>query len=140
MKTALVDANIILRFLTQDPPDMAQKSQLLFKQADEGSVGLIILSITVAEVVWVLESYYGYPKNQVAETLADFLCCEGFLVEQKDLIQEALSLYQKYNLDFADALMASTALRKGPLSIFSFDRHFDRVEGIERLEPEAAIP
>ena len=76
----------------------------------------------------------------MAETLADFLSCEGFLVEQKDLIQEALSLYQKYNLDFADALMASTALRKGPLSIFSFDRHFDRVEGIERLEPEAAIP
>ena len=140
MKTALVDANIILRFLTQDPPDMAQKSQLLFKQADEGLVGLIILSITVAEVVWVLESYYGYPKNQVAETLSDFLRCEGFIVEQMDLIQEALSLYQKYNLDFADALMASTALRKGPLSIFSFDRHFDRVEGIERLEPEAAIP
>ena len=140
MKTVLVDANIILRFLTQDPPDMAQKSQLLFKQADEGLVGLIILSITVAEVVWVLESYYGYHKNQVAETLAEFLSCEGFRVEQKDLIQEALSLYQKYNLDFADALMASTALRKGPLSIFSFDRHFDRVEGIERLEPEAAIP
>jgi predicted nucleic acid-binding protein len=140
LKTALVDANIILRFLTQDPPDMAQKSKILFKQADEGSVGLVILPITIAEVVWVLESYYGYPKNQVEETLADFLCCEGLLVEQKNLIQEALSLYQKYNLDFADALMAATALRKGPLSIFSFDRHFDRVEGIERLEPEAAVP
>ena len=64
----------------------------------------------------------------------------GYGLPQADLIQEALSLYHKENLDFADALMASTALRKGPRSIFSFDRHFNRVEGIERLEPEAAIP
>jgi predicted nucleic-acid-binding protein len=140
MKTALVDANIILRFITKDPPDMADASRNLFKKAETGEFGLIILTITVAEVVWVLESFYDYPKTKIAETIGAFLRCDGLQVEQADLIQEALSLYHKENLDFADALMASTALRKGPLSIFSFDRQFNRVEGIERLEPEAAIP
>jgi len=139
MKTAMVDANVILRFITKDPPDMADDARNLFKQAEAGEISLIILAITVAEVVWVLESFYAYPKIQVAETFGAFLRCDGLQVEQANLIQEALSLYQGNNLDFADALMASTALRKGPLSIFSFDRHFDRVAGIERLEPPIDI-
>jgi predicted nucleic acid-binding protein len=139
MKTALVDANVILRFITKDPPDRADAARNLFRQAEAGEIGLIILAITVAEVVWVLESFYGYSKIQVAETFGAFLRCDGLQVEQAKLIQEALNLYQGNNLDFADALMASTALRKGPLSIFSFDRHFDRVPGIERLEPPTVI-
>jgi predicted nucleic acid-binding protein len=135
MKTALVDANVILRFITKDPPDMADAARNLFQRAESGEIDLIILTITVAEVVWVLESFYNYPKIQVAETFGAFLRCDGLRVEQANLIQEALSLYHGSNLDFADALLASTALGKGPLSIFSFDRHFDRVAGIERLEP-----
>jgi predicted nucleic acid-binding protein len=140
MKTALVDANVILRFITKDPPEMADAARNLFNQAEAGEIGLIILMITVAEVVWFLESFYNYPKIQVAETFGAFLRCDGLQVEQANLIQEALSLYQRNNLDFADALMASSALRKGPLSIFSFDRHFDRVAGIERLEPLTPKP
>ena len=135
MKTALVDANVILRFITKDPLDMAEASRNLFMQADSGVVELTILTITVAEVIWVLESFYEYPKVQVAETIGAFLRCEGLQVEQADLIQNALNLYQKNNLDFADAIIAATALHKGPPLIFSFDRHFERVEGIERLEP-----
>ena len=95
MKTALVDANVILRFITKDPPEMADAARNLFKQAEAGEIGLIILTITVAEVVWVLESFYSYAKIHVAETFGAFLRCDGLQVEQANLIQEALSLYQK---------------------------------------------
>jgi predicted nucleic acid-binding protein len=135
MNTALVDANVILRFLTKDPPVMAEAARKLFVQAEAGEIGLHILPITVAEVVWVLESFYEYPKARVAETMGDFLRCEGLQLEQSPIIQEALALYQRKNLDFADALLAATALRKGPPRVFSFDRHFDRVEGVRRLDP-----
>ena len=53
MKTALVDANVILRFITRSPREMAEAARNLFKQAEAGEIGLIILTITVAEVVWV---------------------------------------------------------------------------------------
>jgi predicted nucleic acid-binding protein len=135
MKTALLDAKVILRFITKDPPPMAEAARKLFRQAEAGQIVLVILPITAAEVVWVLESFYEYPKNQVAETLGDFLRCEGLLVEQAEIIQEALGLYQSNNLDFADALIAATALRKGPSLVCSFDRHFDRLAGVQRLEP-----
>ena len=79
---------------------------------------------------WTLGS-----KKQISETLTQFLLCDGLEVESLDLLLGALNLYQEKNIDFADAVLASQALRKGPPSIYSFDHHFNRIAGITVLEP-----
>ncbi len=135
MKRAFVDANVLLRFLTKDPPSTAEASLRLFEEARNGKISLLIMPITVAEVVWVLESFYEYPKEKIAETMIQFLSCEGLEVESLDLLLEALSLYYEKNLDFADALLAITASRKRIPAIYSFDQLFNRINGIERVEP-----
>jgi predicted nucleic acid-binding protein len=135
MRQAFIDANIILRFLTKDPPPMAEAALKIFEEAKHGKMSLLIIPITVAEVVWVLESFYEYPKEKIAETMTQFLSCEGLEVESLDLLLEALNLYCEKNLDFADAILATTALRKGIPNIYSFDQHFNRINGIIRMEP-----
>ena len=62
-----------------------------------------------------------------------FLLCDGLEVEQLSLLIEALTIYQKKNLDFADALLGVTALQYGPPAVYSFDQHVDRVDGVKRL-------
>jgi len=62
MKQAFVDANVVLRYLTKDPPTMAEASLKLFTAAQKGKISLRMISITVAEVVWVLESFYSIQK------------------------------------------------------------------------------
>lgn len=128
MKIGYIDANVILRYITKDPPAMAEAARKLFLEAQKGKVVLKIIPLIVAEVVWVLESFYDYPKTQIAETLIQLLLCDGLEVDQSTLLTEALVLYQKKNLDFADALLAVTALQYGPSSIYSFDQHLDRIE------------
>jgi len=135
MRQAFIDANIILRFLTKDPPPMAEAALKIFEEAKLGKMSLLIIPITVAEVVWVLESFYEYPKEKIAETMTQFLSCEGLEVESLDLLLEALNFYCEKNLDFADAILAITALRKGIPNIYSFDQHFNRINGIIRMEP-----
>lgn len=135
MKEALIDANVILRYLTKDPPAMAEAALKIFNEARSGKISLSIIPITVAEVVWVLESFYGYSKQQITDTMTQFLLCEGLEVEGLDLLIGALTLYFEKNLDFADAVLAITALRKGPKIIYSFDRHLNRVDSLKRLEP-----
>jgi predicted nucleic acid-binding protein len=135
MRKAFVDANVILRYLTKDPAPMAKAALKTFTDAKNGEVSLLIIPIVVAEVVWVLESFYGYSKNRIAETMTQFLLCDGLEVESLDLLIETLSLYREKNLDFADALLATTALRKGPKIIYSFDRDMNRIDNITRLEP-----
>jgi predicted nucleic acid-binding protein len=135
MKEALVDANVILRYLTKDPPAMAEAALKIFNEARSGKTSLSIIPITVSEVVWVLESFYGYSKKQITDTMTQFLLCEGLDVEGLDLLIGGLTLYHEKNLDFADAVLAITALRKGPKMIYSFDRHLNRVDGLKGLEP-----
>ena len=135
MKKALVDSNVILCYLTQDPPKMAEAALRTLDDAQNGKISLVLTSLTVAEVVWLLESYYGYSKDKIAETIGQFLFCDGLEVEDLELVLEALTLYQGKNLDFADAFLAAIALRRGPQAIYSFDQHFNRIPGITRLEP-----
>jgi len=135
MNKAYIDSNVILRYLTQDPPEMAKKALKIFTDAKKGRLTLLITSLTLAEVVCVLESYYSHPKNHISETLTQFLLCDGLEVEGLDLLIGALNIYQEKNIDFADAVLASQALQKGLPSIYSFDHHFDRIPGIAVLEP-----
>ena len=135
MKKGWIDANVILRYLTKDPPKMAEAALRTFDDAKNGTISLLLTPLTVAEVVWVLESFYHHSKTEIAQTIAQFLFCDGLEVEDLDLLMEALTLYQGKNLDFADAFLATIALRRGPQAIYSFDQHFNRVPGISRLEP-----
>lgn len=135
MKKAFIDANVILRYLTKDPLVMAEAALKIFTDAKMGKIALVIAPLTVAEVIWVLESFYGHSKIQVAETLTHFLFCDGLEVEDLDLLVEALTIYKEKKIDFADASLAITALRKGPKIIYSFDQHLNRVDGITVLKP-----
>jgi predicted nucleic acid-binding protein len=135
MNKALIDSNVILRYLTKDPPKMAEAALRTLHDAQNGNISLLLTPLTVAEVVWVLESFYGHSKPRIAETMSQFLFCDGLEVENLDLIVEALTLYHEKNLDFADAFLAAVALRRGPQAVYSFDQHFDRIPGITRLEP-----
>jgi predicted nucleic-acid-binding protein len=130
MKKAYIDSNVILRFLTQDPPALACSAQKIFQEAVKGQIILIITSLTLAEVVWVLESFYNYSRRQISEALSQFLLCEGLEVEDLDLTIEALGVYREKNIDFADAVLASKALRQGPPVIYSFDQHLSRIPGL----------
>ena len=42
-----------------------------------------------------------------------------------------------HNLPFGDAYIAAEMGRSGATELYSFDRQFNRVPGITRLEPEA---
>jgi len=135
MKRAFIDANVILRYFTQDPPDLAEAARKTFSAAQEGLVVLVLAPITVAEVVWVLESFYGYSKSQISETITQFLRSDGLEVFDRELMIQALSVYREKNIDFADALLAQFALNQGTSLIYSFDNHLSRIPGIMKMKP-----
>ena len=137
MTVAYVDANVILRFLVGDPPDMAERAARLMQAVERGEVTLRVDDIIVAEVVWVLSSFYKYKVQEIATTLLELLAQDG--IEVEDSILSALVLYSSKGIDFVDALLATRMQVHGVRQVFSFDRHFDRVAGLERLEPGAAV-
>ena len=137
MKRAFVDANVILRFLTGQPPEQAEQARRLFEAVEQGRTTLWVKTIVVAEVVWVLESFYGFPKSQIARILQGFLLHEGLRLPDKEGVLQALALYAQYNVDFADALLSVRMQRVGTPALISFDRDFDRLPGVQRFTPDA---
>lgn len=129
--TAFVDANILIRHLTGDPPGQAERATRYLRDASE----LLLPDLILAEVAYVLESYYETPRTQVAATLRAILAFPAIRVVDADLLQRAIEVYDLLRLDFADAYLVASAERTGIGVIASFDRGIDRATTIRREEP-----
>ena len=130
--TAFVDTNVLIRHLTGDPPELAVRATRYLAAADE----LLLPDLILAEVAYVLESFYETPRAQVATTLRAVLAFPALRVLDADLLQRAVEVYEVHRLDFADAYLVASAERTGVGVIASFDRSIDRVSTVRREEPD----
>jgi predicted nucleic acid-binding protein len=130
----LVDTNVLVRFFSGEPPEMAAKARRLVERADAGDVILVIVPVILAETFFTLASFYEMDPKVVAEKLGAFLDCRGIEALEKDRLIDALARCATENAHFADSFLASVAVDAG-LTIASFDRDFDKFKGVRRLEP-----
>ena len=140
MKLAYVDANVLLRFLTGDDTEQSTSSAVLLAQAASGRLQLILTETTLAEVVWVLQGRYEHSRAQIADELRGLIVSDGIEGLDIEVCVAALDIYGRKSVDFADALLAARALVRGPRTIYSFDRDFDRLTEIQRLVPGQSLP
>lgn len=125
----LLDTNVLLRFLTGDPPELAERARDLVAQADSGELELRVPSLIIAEVVYTLESFYRVPKTDVCQKLELFLRSRG-IAPVEFLIFDALDRYSKHAVHFADAYLAASAAVQN-MPVYSFDEDFRRFKDIE---------
>ena len=129
--SAFVDTNVLIRHLTGDPPAQARRATRFLEQADE----LLLADLILAEVAYVLESFYELGRARVADTLRAILAFPSIRVLDLDLLQRAVEVYEVHRLDFADAYLVASAERTGIGVIASFDRSIDRITTVHREEP-----
>ena len=131
-----MDANIVLRFLLKDHPEYFKAALNLFTEAENDRITLHLHPLILAEVIWTLQGYYEYSKNDIAKTLSEMIESDGLFVEDKDVVKRALHDYAEKNVDYIDAYIAAHASIKGPPAIYTLDKkHFSRLEGDIRLLP-----
>ncbi len=131
--SAFVDTNILVRHLTGDPPDLAARATAYLRSEDE----LLLTDLVTAETVYVLDSFYGAPRHQVAEAVRSLVAFDPIVCVDPGLLLRAAEVYETDRIDFADAYLVACAESTGVGRIASFDRSLDRVASIERIEPPA---
>jgi predicted nucleic acid-binding protein len=129
--SAFVDTNILVRHLTGDPPEQAARATKFLAGADE----LLLADLVVAEVVYVLESFYQVPRERVAELARAIIAFPAIVVLDPAMLLRALEVYETERLDFAEAYLVAQAERSGVGVVASFDKAIDRVGTVRRLEP-----
>ncbi|RPH56265.1 type II toxin-antitoxin system VapC family toxin [bacterium] len=121
MKRLWVDANVLLRFLTGEPEGLAERSARLMRRAEAGEIRLVLSPLVVAEIVWVLKSFYGHSYTEIARVVVPLLSADGVEVEQREVMIQALELARDKNVDFLDAVLALQAERNGE-TVCTFDK------------------
>ena len=124
----LLDANVLLRYLTGDPAPMADRARLLLERAESGEFVLVLTPLTLAECVWVLKSFYMQPIKAIADAFQQVLALDGLRIQDAGLVTDALSTMARANVDFADAYLAELS-RAGGLKVATFDQDFRRLDG-----------
>jgi predicted nucleic acid-binding protein len=132
-----IDATIFIRHLTRDDPEKAQACFDLFRRAERNEINLTTSEAVIAEVVYVLASkqLYGLPREQIRGLLRPLLSLPGLKLTQRRMYLRAFDLYATYAIDFEDALLVAQMERQKVTEVYSYDRDFDQVDGVTRLEP-----
>jgi len=131
-----IDTNIFLRYLTNDVPSVADRIEKIFKKALHGKLSLVTNAFVIAEIIWVLESYYELSKEEIEEMVSRILNTTGLEIESGKLLLKALDLYLSKNIDFIDAYNVVFMKDHGLKRILTLDKkHFSRIEGIDIIGP-----
>ena len=129
--TTFLDTNVLVRHITGDPPDQALQATRYLEQADL----LLLPDLILAEVAYVLQSFYRMARGETADALRASLTFPAIRVIDRVLLLRTIELYEFQRLDFADAYLVASAESTGVNSIASFDRDIDRVGTVVREEP-----
>ena len=131
-----LDTNILLRYFTKDDEEKARKALALLQRIEKGEEKVETSLPVIFETIFTLQRYYKVPRSRIKDLLLLVLRLRGLRLPAKTLCIAALDIFVKRNISYADAFNAVYMQSKGMTEIYSWDEDFDRIEGINRIEPE----
>ncbi len=123
-----LDTNVLIRYLVVDDEAQAAKAKR-YIESGPSYVSCIVLS----EVVWVLESAYGYDKEAIVRVLERLLSTQELEVEDADLALAALRDYRRLPTGFTDCLIGHRNAARGCSETGSFDKRAKSIRGFKML-------
>lgn len=126
-KIVLVDTNILLRFLLKENSLLSPKAKEIFDQAQAGKYNVYLDEIVLAETIWTMTTYYQHSKEKVCETLTKFISGKWVINPRKQLMVQALAVYSKNNLSYADAWLLAVGRSIGA-ELLTFDKKLSKLK------------
>jgi predicted nucleic acid-binding protein len=132
VKRYLVDANLLISFVTDRHSEQQARAARLFEQAAQGKALLLCPHNVLIEFAYVMDKVYRQPKALVRQILADLVAMPGVEVPPEADFAEILALWPEPFGDLGDALIAALARREKKAAVATFDRAF--VQALKQLK------
>lgn len=131
-----LDTNILLRLFLSDHAEHSPRTLAFLTRAARGEMKLAISDTVVFETVYILEKQHGFERAEIAERIIQLIEKTGVQFLGATHPRDVFDIYLRYHrLSIADCYHASIARSLGSGTIVSFDRGFDRIDGLTRIEP-----
>jgi predicted nucleic acid-binding protein len=118
----LVDANVLISFVTDRDLKQQEQADNLFKAAADQRHRLILHTISISEMVYVLINIYAFPRWSAAAALGKLLSMPGVVPEGVVFWNEVLALWPESISNLGDAVVASVAAQGSYEAVATFDR------------------
>ena len=125
------DTNMFLRYLTNEPHELAEKVSTFFNKMELGIYKLYVCDMVVSELVYVLEKVFELSKKEICEKIKALMLKKNIIMENKQIVFKSLDAYRDLNINFVDAYIYSHLSKKRVTKVFSFDKHFKKFENID---------
>jgi len=130
-----IDTNIFLRYFEREDEQAYRKTEKLFTEIVNGNITGISTSLVIAEVIWVLEKFYNWDKEEICNNIKLILRTPNIIFKERAILLEAINIYRERNISFIDAYNYSYMKANNVTKIYSLDKDFDKLPDIKRLEP-----
>ncbi len=128
-----VDTSVLVRYLTDDPPEMARRARSVLDSDERLGIPVVVL----LEAAHVLRTQYDVPRPDILEVLLVFVTRADVETPglADDAVIEALARARTLpGIPLADVLVVATARAAGAEALLSFDRGIGR-HGVRVIEP-----
>jgi predicted nucleic-acid-binding protein len=128
-----LDTNVLVRYLAKDDPIQTPVAVKLVRSLSEDEPGFLSL-VVITELIWVLRMSYRYRNNEIANVVETLLQSRELIVEQEELVADALRGFATGSADFADYLIERTGQLAGCIHTFTFDKRAATFAGMRLLK------
>ena len=139
-KFFFVDTNIFLRLIARDDEKQYQECLQVMNKVREEKFQAFTSPLVLAEVQWTLGKFYQLKKDEIIRAMQAILSLRNLKIIEDADFQTAVTLYTSHSIKFVDCLIASHfSILQGTLQILSYDKEFDKIKGVERVEPKKIL-
>jgi len=130
---AVIDTNILARFVISDDPAQEKIADYVFSQAKKA----VIPTIVFCELAWLMRSRYKLPGDVIAGSIRGVVGLENVIAET-DEVEAGLKMLENGG-DFADGVIAymGSVMTGEPSTFVSFDKQAVKklsVNGISAMD------
>lgn len=123
-----IDTNVLVRLITRDDSRQVAAAEAFIRK------GAWVSILALTEAMWVLESVYDRPSDDIATAIEMLLNHKDLMLQDSEIVAAALALFRsRLSVGFSDCLMLQIARQAGHLPLGTFDRGLAKLEGTQRL-------
>ncbi|QCI97061.1 PIN domain-containing protein [Agrobacterium larrymoorei] len=128
-----LDTNVLLRVAIDDDPAQRDRVERLLETFGEHDVMIVSLPV-ILETAWVLDRFYGYPKNAVLDFIQAILERREVEVPDYEVVGNAIDICRDSGADFSDAVISEMNRLAGCATTYTFDvKAARKILGMELL-------
>jgi predicted nucleic-acid-binding protein len=117
-----IDTNVLVRFIVEDDEPQTQRAVALFRRALARGERIFISDVVLCELVWVLETVYRVPREEITDALANLIRAKEVEIGDADPIHRAVNAFRAGKGDFADYVIRERAAAAGCSTLATFEK------------------